>query len=95
MRPVNLTVTCESCPWQAQGRLDDGRFFYMRHRGCRAALGFGETFEVAVKDSWGNWITYHENNEDCGKPPGYSYCSGLEGEEIAYVWQLLIAAREE
>jgi hypothetical protein len=94
MRPVRLTVTCQACPWQAEGQLDDGRVFYMRHRFCRASLGFGDTLDDAVDDSFGNEIDYHDNNEDCGKPPGQGFCSGLYGEEIAYVWNLLVQVRD-
>jgi hypothetical protein len=95
MKPVSLTVTLEACPWQAEGRLDDGRWFYMRHRFCIASLGVGATLENAVKDSFTNEIEYHEDNADCGRRPGQGFCSGLIGEEIAYVWQLLACMHGE
>jgi len=86
-----LTITCEACPWQAEGELGDGRVFYMRHRFCVAQLGVGATLGDAVANSFGNEIPYHEDNGDCGKLPGQGFCSGLEGEEIAYVFQRLWA----
>ena len=88
-RVTGLTITCEACPWQAEGKLEDGRVFYMRHRFCSAQLGIGATVEEAVKDSFGHWIEYHYDNGDCGRPAGQGYCSGLAGEEIAYVFQRL------
>ena len=90
-RPIvrKFTITLEACPWQAEGRLDDGRFIYMRHRFCLASLGFGHDLESAVQDSFRHEIEYHEDNGDCGKPAGQGFCSGLQGEEIAYVFQRL------
>ena len=95
MTPKRLTVITEACPWQAEGELTDGRIFYMRHRFCMASLGAGASLEEAVADSFTNTIEYHEDNTACGLPPGRGFCSGLQGEEIAYVWQMLAITHGE
>jgi len=45
-------VTCHAVPWQAEGRLWDGPWFYFRIRSGRASLGFGATVQDAVADSF-------------------------------------------
>lgn len=92
-RPVSWRVTCLACPWQVEGQLEDGRWFYLRHRSCSMQLGVGRTLEEAVLETLlpETHLTYHENNaSEC---PGRGYCSGVEGEEAAFVWQLVWRAR--
>lgn len=52
-------ITCLSCPWQAEGRLWDGPYFYFRIRHHNASLGFGTNPDKAIDDSIdsGRWIT--------------------------------------
>jgi len=87
-RPSSWRVTCESCPWQVEGQLEDGRWFYLRHRNCSLQLGVGATLEEAIVNTFdlATHLTYHENN--AAECPHRGYCSGVEGEEAAYVWQL-------
>jgi hypothetical protein len=50
-------ITCPSYPWQAEGRLWDGPWFYCRIRSGRASLGLGASHEEAVSDGvWGDRI---------------------------------------
>lgn len=45
---VRLKKTCESCPSQWEGELDNGRFLYARYRHGCLTWGFGETPRDAV-----------------------------------------------
>lgn len=42
--------TCYGCPDQWEGRLVDGRYFYLRYRHGWASLGVGATPDAAVGD---------------------------------------------
>ena len=44
-------ITCQSCPWQAEGRIWDGPWFYCRIRSGVASLGFGVSKDEAVEDA--------------------------------------------
>ena len=44
-------ITCQSAPWQAEGRLWDGPIFYLRIRSEVASLGFGSTLDEAIDDA--------------------------------------------
>jgi hypothetical protein len=94
-RPVTWRVTCESCPWQVEGRLPDGRWFYLRYRFCSVQLGVGADPDAAVEETLqpGTRTEYHQNN--AAGCPGNGYCSGVDGEEAAYIWQLAWRNREE
>ena len=93
-RPVSWNVTCEACPWQVEGQLEDGRRFYLRHRHCSMQLGVGATLEEAVRETFDprTHLKYHRDNaSEC---PGNGHCSGVYGEEIAYVWHRMWQERE-
>lgn len=83
-----MTITCDSCPWQAEGRLSDGRWFYMRHRFCRVSLGVGRSLARAVEDSLlSPAITYHD--QDAGICTMNGFCSGLGDSEVSPLfWRL-------
>lgn len=49
--PAEARITCQAMPWQAEGRLHDGRWFYMRVRHNVAELGLGATLDDAIDDS--------------------------------------------
>lgn len=51
---AEATVTCQSHPWQVEGRLWDGPMFYLRARSGRASLGLGASLVEAVEDGWAN-----------------------------------------
>jgi hypothetical protein len=44
---ATLEHTCEACPSQWEGTLDDGTHFYVRYRGARLRIGFGATLNEA------------------------------------------------
>lgn len=50
---MNVTWTCLGCPMQAEGQLDDGRWFYFRYRWGHATFGVGATPGEAVADQRG------------------------------------------
>lgn len=60
---VEQETTCEACPVQLEGRLDDGRYFYFRYRWGRAALGVGETPQAAVNEQRGGCGEYMEHGD--------------------------------
>lgn len=45
---ATLEHTCEACPSQWEGTLDDGTHFYVRYRGARLRIGFGPSVDAAV-----------------------------------------------
>jgi len=55
MKVKSYTVTCNSCPHQAEGELEDGRWFYFRARHHFWYLSVGDTLDSAV---------YRNDNED-------------------------------
>lgn len=46
-------VTCEGAPYQVEGRVSDGRYFYFRSRHRTIRLGLGETPGLAANASFG------------------------------------------
>lgn len=52
MNIVELTRTCTACPAQWEGRLDDGRYVYMRYRWGTFGLSVGLTMEGAVRNPY-------------------------------------------
>lgn len=47
----SITQTCDACPSQWEGELDDGRFFYVRYRWGNLQLGIGKDDSEAVRVS--------------------------------------------
>lgn len=43
-------ITCDAAPWQAEGRLWDGPWFYLHIRSGFADLSFGATVQDAVDE---------------------------------------------
>lgn len=77
-RPVDWNVTCPAVPLQAEGRLDDGRYYYFRYRFGRAGIGVGDSPEAAVED----WYRTHKITY--GEPLQGS----LDDDEIDTVWEI-------
>jgi len=48
MKIAALEQTCDACPSQWEGTLEDGTAFYVRYRGARLRIGFGETVGAAI-----------------------------------------------
>ena len=48
MRVKSYTVTCNACPHQAEGELDDGRWFFFWARRRHWEIGIGDTVDDAV-----------------------------------------------
>lgn len=67
---MNVTWTCYGCPMQAEGQLDDGRWFYFRYRWGHATFGVGADLVEAIRD---------ENT--AGMSYGDSYQGVLSSEE--------------
>lgn len=68
-RIKTLEHTCEACPSQWEGLLEDGTHFYVRYRGGRFRVGFGDslgdaidnmTFSQSVGDSLDGYMTWEE-----------------------------------
>lgn len=49
---VKIKQTCSACPSQWEGRLDDGRYIYVRYRWGGLGVGVGASLEDAVKDDF-------------------------------------------
>lgn len=77
--------TCEACLTQYEGTLKDGRRFYFRYRFAKASLGFGETDDEAVHDSF-RWVLRHSDE------PYDGYVSEDEFKEL---FVQLVRVREE
>lgn len=45
-------LTCEACPVQIEGTLDNGRAFYFRARYSHVTLSAGTDLEDAVRTGW-------------------------------------------
>lgn len=58
---ATYTRTCIACPTQYEGRLRDGRTFYFRYRSGIARLGFGQSPDAAVDDSWNRSLVHGDN----------------------------------
>lgn len=55
MKLLRLKKTCEACPSQWEGELEDGRFIYIRFRWGNLGFGIGETIKDAIKNyDYGN-----------------------------------------
>jgi hypothetical protein len=65
MKIVELRHTCEACPAQWEGRLEDGRYLYVRYRWGTLQVGLGPTFGDAVGNS------HHDEVEIGGAFDGY------------------------
>lgn len=53
--------TCGACPEQYEGRLVDGRHFYLRYRWGVARLGLGATADAAVEDPAASYMEWGDN----------------------------------
>jgi hypothetical protein len=53
---TELEKTCDACPAQWEGRLEDGRYIYVRFRSGHLTIGVGATSSEAVGNSMGNTI---------------------------------------
>ena len=60
MRLIELTQTCEACPSQWDGRLEDGRTVYIRYRHQTLSVEVGPT-DASYVDG-GDWITVFERD---------------------------------
>jgi hypothetical protein len=52
-RIASLDHTCEACPSQWEGTLEDGTAFYVRYRGARLRIGFGQSVMAAITHACG------------------------------------------
>jgi hypothetical protein len=52
---TELSMTCDACPVQFEGRVDDGRYVYIRSRHGGLRVGVGPTLKAAVGagEFWG------------------------------------------
>ena len=50
MSVKSYTVTCNACPHQAEGQLDDGRWFYFRARHNSWSISIGTSVADAVNN---------------------------------------------
>jgi hypothetical protein len=48
----SYTVTCNSCPHQAQGELDDGSWFYFRARYNSWSVSIGASVDDAIENEF-------------------------------------------
>lgn len=51
LKLASLTQTCPACPEQYEGRTEDGRHVYIRHRHGHGYVGVGDTLGDAVSGS--------------------------------------------
>jgi hypothetical protein len=49
MRLVELTQTCYACPSQWEGKLEDGRFVYVRYRWGCLQVGIEDSLTEAIR----------------------------------------------
>lgn len=59
---TELEKTCQACPSQWEGRLDDGRHVYVRYRWGTLQVGVGDTPDAAIgnrKAVWDSGDEYH------------------------------------
>lgn len=79
---VTYRCTCAACPTQYEGTLRDGRRFYFRYRGGRAALGVGATVDEAAGDP-----------REVGVDHGDSLDGNLDEDEFRVLFVRLAEAR--
>lgn len=48
MKLRSYSVTCNACPHQAEGQLEDGRYFFFWARGFDWEVGIGDSVDDAV-----------------------------------------------
>lgn len=48
---MNLSLTCESCPSQWEGQLNDGTYIYVRYRFGKFTYGIGDSLDQAVREA--------------------------------------------
>ena len=47
---TELVQTCDSCPSQWEGRIEDGRHVYIRYRWGRLQVGIADTLDEAIRN---------------------------------------------
>jgi len=48
LKVIELSLTCDACPTQWEGKTDDGEFLYIRYRFGNLTVGLGKTIDEAV-----------------------------------------------
>lgn len=81
-RAVELDMTCGACPSQWEGKLEDGRFIYVRYRHSYLTVGLGESPDSAVDDSLGARWLYMTDEIDGGVMTTETMCE-LTGLRLA------------
>jgi hypothetical protein len=59
---ASVTQTCEGCPSQWEGRLEDGRCFYIRYRWGHLQVWISKNASYAVKDALDGEQIYSEQH---------------------------------
>ena len=59
MKLRTLEKTCEACPAQWEGQLEDGRYVYVRYRWGVLRVGMGDTKDQAIGDR-GSCTDFHD-----------------------------------
>lgn len=61
---VAMKQTCNACPSQWEGELEDGRMLYVRYRGGELSAGVGEDIGAAVKNGRSEEALFFEHVGD-------------------------------
>jgi len=80
LKPVTLVQTCYACPSQWEGKLDDGRMFYIRYRWSEGSVEVSPTPTDDVMQAVGGELVCAFDNGDA---------SGLGGDMDTAEMQLL------
>lgn len=85
---ASLDHTCEACPSQWEGTLDDGTHFYVRYRGARLRIGFGATLNEAVERGCGAAPDFVKVREDVDRLHGF-----MTWDEVLPYFETAVQAR--
>lgn len=58
---VEETITCEACPYQVEGKLSDGSYFYFRYRFSKVRIGVGASVRDAVRETLN--VVYYDRSD--------------------------------
>lgn len=82
MKVTELTRTCVACPSQWEGRLDDGRWVYVRYRFGMLRVGVGATVDAAVDATMGFAGTKNPGESLVAERVGDEYDGTLRDREL-------------
>jgi len=88
---TTITQTCGACPSQWEGRLDDGRYLYVRYRFGTLRCSVGPTLDDAIFSDAMETVYIEQAGDDLD---GFMTYEDLR-ERVAEVLTLPVEARDE